>query len=201
MNQHTALLLVDIQNGFMPYGSLPVPGGDQIVPVVNRIINDYPLVVASQDWHPQNHGSFANNHPGKQPFEVIDLNGLEQILWPVHCVQGTDSAAFHPELNANPVAAIFRKGMNPEIDSYSAFFDNGHRHNTGLADYLRAHKITHLHITGLAADYCVYYTIKDALQEGFNVSLITTATRAIDNQQHQNQLAELRQHPHFSVIS
>lgn len=200
MNKSTALLLIDIQNGFMPGGSLPVSGGDEIIPLVNQIINNYPLVVASQDWHPANHGSFAANHSGKQPFDVIDFHGLEQVLWPVHCVQGSKSAEFHPQLNTNPIAAIFRKGMNPEIDSYSAFYDNGHRYNTGLADYLRAHQITHLHVAGLAADYCVHFSIKDALGEGFHVSLITAATRAIDEDHYQQQLNELSKNNRFTLI-
>lgn len=197
--KNTALLLIDIQNGFMPDGALPVAGGDEIVPVVNRIIGDYPLVVASQDWHPAAHGSFAANHPGKAPFETIDLHGLEQVLWPIHCVAGTSSADFHPDLQQRAIAAVFRKGMNPDIDSYSAFYDNGHRQHTGLAEYLRAHHISDLHIAGLAADYCVYFSIKDALAEGFKVHLHTAATRAIDPERYAAQRRELQQHPAFTL--
>lgn len=196
----TALLLIDIQNGFMPGGALPVAGGEQIIPIVNQRIHDYPLVVASQDWHPANHASFAANHANKHPFDIIDLHGLEQVLWPTHCVQGSHSAELHPDLNTNPIAAIFRKGMNPEIDSYSAFYDNDHRHHTGLAGYLHAHGIKHIHIAGLAADYCVYYSIKDALAAGFEVSLIRDATRAIDDAQHQQQLRALSHNDHFHTI-
>ncbi|UJF25193.1 bifunctional nicotinamidase/pyrazinamidase [Suttonella sp. R2A3] len=199
MLKNTTLLLVDIQNGFMPEGELPVAEGDQIVPIVNALIPDYPLVVASQDWHPSNHSSFAANHPGKHPFEQINLHGLEQVLWPIHCVAGSHSAAFHPDLDERQIAAVFRKGMNPDIDSYSAFYDNGHRQHTGLADYLRAHQISTIHIAGLAADYCVYFTIKDALAEGFNVTLHRAATRAIDPEQYKQQLSELNKHPAFST--
>jgi nicotinamidase/pyrazinamidase len=127
-----ALLIVDIQNDFLPGGALAVPGGDEVIPVANRLHAQFELVVATQDWHPANHGSFAANHPCRRPGEIIDLNGLSQILWPVHCVQNTPGAAFAPGLDTSRFAALFQKGTDPGIDSYSAFFDNGHRKATGL---------------------------------------------------------------------
>lgn len=199
-NEATALLLVDVQNGFMPNGELPVADGDAIVPVINAIIDNYPLVVASQDWHPASHMSFAANHADKKPFDVITLNGLEQVLWPVHCVANTPSAELHPQLKQTSIAAVFRKGMNPAIDSYSTFYDNGKRFNTGLAAYLAFHNIQHIHVVGLAADYCVYYSIQDALAEGFAVTLIENATRAICVETFAQQKAELMQHPKFSLV-
>lgn len=174
-----ALLLIDIQPDFMPGGALPVAGGHEILPLVNDLQTRADLVVATQDWHPATHQSFASQHPGHQPFDHISLHGLPQTLWPDHCVQGTPGAALHPALDQHRIEAIFRKGMNPEIDSYSGFFDNGHRKSTGLADYLRGRGVQEVHLAGLAADYCVYYSALDALQEGFAVVLHEAATRAI----------------------
>jgi nicotinamidase/pyrazinamidase len=184
------LILIDVQNDFMPYGALPVPEGDQIVPVINKIIHNFELVVATQDWHPQNHISFASNHYGKKPFDVIDLEGFPQTLWPNHCVQGTEGAEFHPKLETKPIEAIFRKGVNSKIDSYSGFYDNLHKRSTGLAGYLREKQAKDLYFVGLAADYCVYYSILDALQEGFNVFLIEDATRPIDKNNFNNNLKQ-----------
>lgn len=174
------LIIMDAQNDFMPGGSLAVPNGDAIIPFINKIIGDFDLVVATQDWHPANHNSFASRHPGKKPFEKIMLNDIEQTLWPDHCVQGTHGAAFHPDLETNPIEAIFRKGMNPEIDSYSGFYDNCHQKSTGLAGYLREKKTTDLYFCGLCADICVFFTIQDALIEGFNCFLIEDATQPLD---------------------
>ncbi|MBF9255348.1 bifunctional nicotinamidase/pyrazinamidase [Pontibacter sp. 172403-2] len=174
-----ALLLIDIQNDFLPGGSLAVPAGDQVIPVLNNLQPHLDLVVATQDWHPQNHKSFASNHPGKQPFEVTALQGLEQVLWPDHCVQHSEGANFAESLHMNKVEAIFRKGMNPEIDSYSGFYDNGHLKSTGLADYLRGRQVQQVYIAGLAGDYCVYFSAKDALLEGFDTFLIEDASRPI----------------------
>lgn len=170
------LIIVDVQIDFMPGGALEVQEGDRIVPVINKILPKFELVVATQDWHPASHKSFAANHQGLKEFELIDLNGLEQKLWPPHCIQGTPGANFHPELDLRPVEAIFRKGMEEGIDSYSGFFDNGHKKNTGLAGYLKAKGADDLYFCGLAADICVYYTIKDALKEGFKTTLIEDAT-------------------------
>jgi nicotinamidase/pyrazinamidase len=175
-----ALLLVDIQNDFLPGGALGVPDGDQVVPVANRLQGEFNLVVASQDWHPADHGSFAANHPGKQPGEVIELNGLQQILWPVHCVENTPGAAFAPGLDTRRVARIFHKGTDPDIDSYSALFDNGHRKATGLGDYLKAQGVTDLFMAGLATDYCVKYTSLDAVKLGFRVHVIEEGCRGVN---------------------
>lgn len=177
-----ALLLIDIQNDFIPGGALAVPGGNEIIPVANNLQKHFDVVVATQDWHPLNHKSFAGNHKNKQTFEVIDLNGLKQVLWPDHCVQGTQGAEFSRQLNMNKVEAIFRKGTDPEIDSYSGFYDNGHLRTTALADYLRGKKIKEVYIAGLAADFCVYYTAKDALIEDFSTFIIEDAVRAINTE-------------------
>lgn len=174
-----ALLLIDIQNDFIAGGSLAVPAGDEIIPLVNKLQQHFDLVIATQDWHPANHKSFASNHPGKRAFEEIDLDGLKQVLWPDHCVQGSCGAQFSKDLDMNRVEAIFRKGTDPEIDSYSGFYDNGHRKSTALANYLKGKQVTEVYIAGLAADYCVYYTAKDAIAEGFTTYIIGDAVRAI----------------------
>jgi nicotinamidase/pyrazinamidase len=178
----TALLLIDLQNDFMPGGTLAVPDGDATVAVANRLMPDYRLVVATQDWHPADHGSFAASHPVRQPFEIIDLNGLTQTLWPVHCVQGTPGAAFHPHLVTSRIAAVFPKGTDPGIDSYSGFHDNGRRSSTGLAGWLREHGVDAVDIMGLATDYCVALTALDALAEGFATRLIVPGCRGVDLQ-------------------
>ncbi|MCC2545390.1 bifunctional nicotinamidase/pyrazinamidase [Hymenobacter sp. BT175] len=188
-----ALLLIDIQNDFLPTGALPVPEGDAIIDLANRLQAEMDLVVATQDWHPQHHQSFASEHAGKSAFDVIDLHGLEQVLWPDHCCQGTPGAGFAPGLDLNRVEAIFRKGTSPEIDSYSGFFDNGHRKSTGLADYLRGRGVRQVYVMGLAADYCVYFTAKDALQEGFETFLIEDATRPISAEGFEKAKADLLQ--------
>ena len=174
------LILVDIQNDFIPGGSLAVPLGNEIIKLVNELQDSFELVVATQDWHPNNHKSFATQHPGKKQFEAISLHGLDQVLWPDHCVQGTKGAQFHGDLNMNKVEAVFRKGMNPDIDSYSGFYDNGYKKSTGLAGYLRDRGVKKVYVCGLAADYCVAYTAKDALRENFETYVIEDATRAID---------------------
>lgn len=176
-----ALILVDIQNDFIPGGSLAVPAGDEIIPLVNDLQQSFELVVATQDWHPENHKSFASNHSGKIPFERILLHGMDQVLWPDHCIQGTPGAEFSARLNLKKVEGIFRKGMDPEIDSYSGFYDNGHKRSTGLAGYLRERKVTRLYVCGLAGDYCVFFTAKDALKENFETFIIEDATRSIDS--------------------
>jgi nicotinamidase/pyrazinamidase len=175
-----ALIIVDIQNDFVAGGTLEVPNGEQIIPLVNELAEVFDLVVATQDWHPQTHKSFASNHADGKPFEKIILGGLEQVLWPDHCVQGTPGAEFHAELRMDHVEAIFRKGMDPEIDSYSGFYDNGHKKSTGLAGYLKERKVEVVYVCGVAADYCVFYTAQDALKEGFQTIVIEDATRAID---------------------
>lgn len=174
-----ALLLIDIQNDFLPGGRLAVPDGDTIIQLVNTLQPHFGLVVATQDWHPAGHESFASSHTGRSQFEQIDLHGLPQVLWPDHCTQASDGAELAAALHTKRIEAIFRKGMNPEIDSYSAFFDNGHRKSTGLADYLRGRGVREVFVAGLAADYCVYYSALDALAAGFATTVITDATRAI----------------------
>ncbi len=177
------LIIVDVQNDFIPGGSLEVPGGDKIIPVINLLQYKFDLVVATQDWHPADHMSFASNHKGKNPFDKIEWRGLEQVLWPDHCVQNTKGAELHQELNTGKIEALFRKGMDKNIDSYSGFYDNGHEKNTGLAGYLRERNAGELYFCGLAADVCVQFTIKDALKEGFSATLIEDATRPIDPDQ------------------
>lgn len=177
-----ALLLIDIQNDFMPGGALAVPGGDEVIPVVNALMPQFELIIATQDWHPADHGSFAVNHPGKKVFEQTDLDGLPQTLWPVHCVQNTGGALFAPGLDTRRITRVFTKGMNPQIDSYSGLFDNGHRASTGLAEWLRTQGVTHLTVAGVATDYCVKFTVLDALHEGFAVEVITAACRGVNLQ-------------------
>ena len=174
------LILVDIQNDFLPGGALAVPEGDQIIPIANHLQAAFPLVVATQDWHPPNHGSFAANHPGKKLYEQIDLNGLRQTLWPVHCVQNTRGAELAPALNRERIARIFPKGTDPGIDSYSGFYDNGHRKSTGLAEWLKAENVTEVFVCGLATDYCVKFTALDAVQAGFKTNLIEDASRGVN---------------------
>ncbi len=175
-----ALIIVDVQYDFLPGGALQVPDGDQVIPVINRIQQAFPLVVATQDWHPADHGSFASAHKDKKPFDQTILGGLDQILWPDHCIQDTRGAEFAEELDMHSVEAIFRKGLDPEIDSYSGFFDNGKKKSTGLADYLRGKGVKTVYVTGLAGDFCVAFTVLDALQEGFETILVEDATRPID---------------------
>ena len=189
-----ALLLIDIQIDFMPGGRLAVPDGDAIIPLVNALQPQFDLVVASQDWHPAGHRSFASSHPGHATFTEIEWQGLPQMLWPDHCVQATPGAELHPALDTRRVEAIFRKGTDSNIDSYSAFFDNGHRKATGLAAYLRGRGVTRVYLAGLAADYCVYFTAKDALAEGFGVVVLAEATRAISAEGWAAAQANLRQH-------
>ncbi len=176
-----ALVIVDVQNDFMPGGSLEVSQGDTIISPINSIQGYFDLVVATQDWHPKTHKSFASNYLNKKPFDRIILNGLEQVLWPDHCVQGSRGADFHPLLETDRIAAIFRKGMDPETDSYSGFYDNGHKISSGLAGYLHDKKIIDLYFCGLASDICVYYSIRDSLNEGFKATLIEDASRPLND--------------------
>ncbi len=175
-----ALVIVDVQNDFCPGGALVVPEGDQVVDIINRLQPKFDLVVATQDWHPAEHGSFAANHPGRRVGDQIDLDGLAQILWPVHCVQGTAGAELHPELNRSRIARVFQKGADSTVDSYSGFFDNGHRHATGLAEYLRGQGVTEVYICGLATDYCVMFTALDAVGLGFRTHLLESACRGVE---------------------
>lgn len=198
-----ALILVDIQNDFLPGGALPVPGGDQVVPVANAMIDRAKavgvsggdLVVATQDLHPADHGSFASQHPGKRPGDVIELAGLQQVLWPDHCVRGTPGAAFAPGLDTDAFDAVFPKGTDRTIDSYSGFFDNDHRRATGLGDYLAERGVADVAILGLATDYCVKATALDAIGLGLGVTLIRAGVRGVDLQPGDSERAieEMRQ--------
>lgn len=175
-----ALLVVDVQNDFCPGGALAVPDGDAIVPVINRLAQRFDHVLLTQDWHPAGHQSFASRHPGRTPFETIDVAYGPQTLWPDHCVQGTPGADFHPALALPQAELIIRKGFRPEIDSYSAFFENDRATPTGLAGYLRERGLTRVVVAGLALDYCVRYSAEDAHRLGFEVVVVIDATRAID---------------------
>jgi nicotinamidase/pyrazinamidase len=175
-----ALILVDIQNDFLPGGALAVPRGDEVIPVANRLQPRFGLVVATQDWHPRGHGSFASTRPGRKPGDVAELAGLPQVLWPDHCVQGTRGAAFAPGLEMDRVEAIIRKGTDPKIDSYSGFFDNGHRKSTGLGDYLHGRGVTDVYVLGLATDYCVKFTALDAVRLGFHSYLVKEGSRGVE---------------------
>jgi len=189
-----ALILVDIQNDFLPGGALAVPDGDAVIPVVNRLQPLFPLVVATQDWHPANHGSFAANHPGKRVFAQIELNGLPQTLWPAHCVQGTPGAELAPGLRRERIANIFPKGTDAGIDSYSGLFDNGHRRSTGLGEWLKAKGVKEVFVCGLATDYCVKFTALDAARSGFKTFLIEDASRGVNLQPEdvKNAIAEMK---------
>ena len=180
MNDATALLIVDVQYGFMPGGGLPVAGGDAVVPVINRIAPRFANVVLTQDWHPRDHVSFAARHPGRQPFETLTLPYGEQMLWPTHCVQGTRDAALHGGLQVDHAQLIIRKGFRRDIDSYSAFVEADRRTTTGLAAWLHARGITRLWLCGLATDFCVAWSALDARAAGFEVTVIEDACRAID---------------------
>lgn len=175
-----ALILVDIQNDFLPGGALEVPGGDKIIPLINHLQPFFQLVIATRDWHPLDHGSFAANHPGTTVGNLIDLNGLAQVLWPVHCVQDSEGAAFSDELDTTRIRKVFVKGTDTGIDSYSGFFDNGHRKATGLENYLRDQQVDEVFIVGLAADYCVKFTALDSRASGFKTFVVTDATRGVN---------------------
>lgn len=187
-----ALIIVDIQNDFLPDGALEVPFGNEIIPIVNDLQSKFDLVVASQDWHPKNHSSFASNHENASIFDMILWQGQDQVLWPDHCVQGTTGASFSSALNTDGISAIFRKGMNKQIDSYSAFFDNNKTQHTGLEAYLKGMRVTDVYVCGLAADYCVYFTAKDAKNAGFNTFYITDATRFIDETAYETAIKDLK---------
>ena len=180
MTTKRALILVDLQNDFMPEGNLPVPDGDAVIEVANALLQKFDRVVATQDWHPPNHGSFASNHHGRAPGELIDLDGLEQVLWPDHCVQGSAGAEFVAALEQGSIAKVFRKGTDPTIDSYSGFFDNGHKKSTGLADYLRDEGVDTVFVAGVATDYCVKFTVLDARACGFETYLVLDACRGVN---------------------
>lgn len=175
-----ALIVIDVQNDFCPGGALAVAGGDEIISRINGLMDDFATVVLTQDWHPADHSSFAANHPGAQPFSLIQMPYGPQVLWPVHCVQGTSGAEFHKALRTDPAQMVIRKGFRAEIDSYSAFFENDHVTPTGLEGYLRNRGVTSVTLVGLATDYCVAYSALDAARLGFKATVLEGATRAID---------------------
>ena len=174
------LLVIDVQNDFCPGGALAVPQGDEIILAVNRLAASYAHVILTQDWHPRGHASFASSHPGKSPFETIEVSYGAQVLWPDHCVQGTPGAAFHFVLDIPHAELVMRKGFRPTIDSYSAFRENDHRTATGLAGYLRERGFERVTLCGLATDFCVAFSAIDGRQAGFEVSVVTSACRGID---------------------
>ncbi len=175
-----ALIVVDIQNDFIPGGALAVPGGDEVVPLVNRLQTRFGLIAATRDWHPPDHGSFAANHPGKRAGDSIMLEGLNQTLWPVHCVQDTPGADFAPGLYRDRWAKVVLKGTDPRVDSYSGFYDNGHRMATGLGDYLKEEGVSTVFVAGLATDYCVKFTALDAQGLGFETYVVRDCCRGVD---------------------
>ena len=175
-----ALLIIDVQNDFCAGGALAVADGDAVVPVINRMQGDFPLVLATQDWHPAGHSSFAESHPGAAPFSTTEMPYGTQVLWPTHCVQGSEGAAMHPDLAMDRVSLVVRKGYDPAIDSYSAFFENDRETPTGLAGYLKDKGVTALTMAGLATDFCVAYSALDARRLGFAVTVAMEGCRAID---------------------
>ena len=179
-SRNSVLLVIDVQNDFCPGGNLAVESGDEVVPVINRIMPAFPWVVATQDWHPPDHVSFASSHPGRKPLDVVDADGIEQILWPDHCIQGSRGAELNPRLDQTRIGLLLRKGMRRGLDSYSAFFENDHRTDTGLRHYLKGMKLRELFICGLATDYCVLASARDARRLGFRVTLVRDACRGVD---------------------
>ena len=177
-----ALLIVDVQNDFCPGGALPVPEGDEVVPAINRLLPHFDHVVQTQDWHPPGHHSFASEHEGRSPYEVVELAYGEQVLWPDHCVQGSSGSAFHPDLQTVRTELIIRKGFRRGIDSYSAFFENDQQTPTGLTGYLRERGVDTLVLVGLAADFCVKWSALDGRRQGFDVYVVEDAVRGIDTE-------------------
>lgn len=175
-----ALIIIDVQNDFCPGGKLAVPGGDLVIEPINRLLTFFECVIQTQDWHPADHLSFASNHPGKDPFEIIDMEYGEQVLWPDHCIQGTEGAEFHQDLETVKSSMIVRKGFRKNIDSYSAFTENDQKTTTGLHGFLNSLGITKVFLTGLATDFCVKWSALDAVKHGFDTYLITDAVRGID---------------------
>jgi len=175
-----ALLIVDVQNDFCPGGALEVPGGDTVVPVINKLIDKFDAIIQTQDWHPAGHSSFASSHKGKDPFDTIEVDYGIQVLWPDHCVQGSEGADFHPDLNIKKTQVIIRKGFRKEIDSYSTFFENDQKTTTGLTGYLKQRGITDLYTVGLATDFCVKWSILDGIDEGFTMHIVEDAVKGID---------------------
>lgn len=182
MQKNAALIVVDVQNGFTSGGNLAVAHAEQIIPLINQLIEKFENVILTQDWHPKNHISFAENHANKKAYDFVQADYGTQVLWPTHCVQGTVDADFHPDLNTTTAQLILRKGINPQIDSYSAFMEADHKTTTGLAGYLKERKIDTVYIVGIATDFCVAWSAMDAAKLGFETYVISDATKAIDLQ-------------------
>ncbi|WP_209330130.1 bifunctional nicotinamidase/pyrazinamidase [Lunatimonas salinarum] len=189
-----ALLIVDVQYDFLPGGALAVRDGDQVIPIINALQPKFDLIVATQDWHPADHGSFAVNHPGTRPGEIIKLSGADQVLWPAHCVQGSEGADFHQDLDRSRWKRVFQKGTNRLVDSYSGFYDNNRMGDTGLSDFLKKERVTQVFVAGLATDYCVKFTVLDSLSEGFDTFLIEDATKGVNlsEQDSNNAITEMK---------
>lgn len=187
----TALIIVDVQNDFCEGGALEVKNGNEVIVVINELIktNKFDEIIATQDWHPKNHKSFASNHKNKNVYDVIKLNGITQVLWPDHCVQRKKGSRFHKDLNLDKKFKIFKKGTNPEIDSYSGFYDNDHKSSTGLSEYLKKKKVEKVYITGLATDYCVKFTAIDSIKEGFSTFVIKDAVKGVNINKRDSQIA------------
>ncbi len=180
MSNSDALLLVDLQNDFCPGGALAVPEGDQVISVANRLLDRFDLAIATQDWHPFDHSSFALSHPGHEVGELIDLDGYAQVLWPIHCVQNSPGADFHPSFDIHRIGKIFHKGTDPAVDSYSGFFDNRRMRSTGLAEFLESQGVGGIVVLGLATDYCVKFSVLDALELGFVVRVVQEGCRGVE---------------------
>jgi len=182
MKNRKALIIVDAQNDFMPGGALAVPEGDRIISVINSLLPKFDLIIFTKDWHPYNHKSFASQHEGKEIYDSVDLNGLSQVLWPDHCIQDTPGADLHPGIDFGKINGdfyFFKKGMDPEVDSYSGFYDNGRKNSTGLKEFLDERGVAEVYVVGLALDYCVSYTAIDAAMVGFKTAVIEDGTRSI----------------------
>ena len=175
-----ALLIIDVQNDFCPGGALAVPDGDKVVPVINKLIPRFDAIIQTQDWHPKGHHSFASSHEGKEPYDTVEMDYGSQVLWPDHCVQGSQGAEFHPDLNTLKTQVTIRKGFRKDIDSYSTFFENDQKTTTGLTGYLKERGITSLYAVGLATDFCVKWSVLDGIEEGFDMTVVTDAVRGID---------------------
>ncbi len=188
---NSALLIVDVQNDFCEGGALEVKNGNKVIPVINKLVKSkkFDFIIATQDWHPRNHKSFASNHKNKNVYDVVTLNGIEQILWPDHCIQRTKGAKFHKDLNLGDKYYVFKKGKNPNIDSYSGFYENDHKTSTGLSEFLTKHNVNKVYITGLATDYCVKFTTLDAIKEGFQTYIIKDAIKGVNVKREDSQKA------------